>query len=175
MVGGCAGLLGAALFGAEDNPAWKTSKFGIFIHHAWGGSARELTRNADLSIPKSIDEITDVYDIQLLVKDLQSFNSEYVVFTCWHAQMNPIFPSAAMDKWRGQGHCARRDVIGELIKELKPTGIKLLLYVHPSAGHVTPRYPLRSPGRSRAKSIRNSERTPAPTRHRGPATWAAEC
>ncbi len=131
----CSGLLGASLFAAEDNPVWKTSKYGIFIHHAWGGSARELTRNSDLSVPKSIDEVADAYDIKRLVKDLQTFNPEYITFTCWHAEMNPIFPSAIMDTWRGKGHCARRDVIGELIKELKPTGIKLFLYVHPSDGH----------------------------------------
>ena len=131
----CTGLLGSALFAAEDNTVWKSSKYGIFIHHAWGGSARELTRNPDLSLPKSIDEVADAFDIKRLVKDLQTFNPEYITFTCWHAQMNPIFPSAAMDKWRGKGHCARRDVISELIKELKPTGIKLFLYVHPSDGH----------------------------------------
>lgn len=137
----CCGVMSAMLVAetragvGEDNPIWKSSKFGIFIHHAWGGSARELTRNADLTVPKSIDEVADTFDIKRFVKDIESFNPEYLIFTCWHAQMNPIFPSAAMDKWRGKGHCAQRDVITELIKELKPTGIKLFLYIHPSDGH----------------------------------------
>ena len=33
--------------------------------------------------------------------------------------------------WRG----LRRGVIGDLIKALRPTGIKLILYIHPSDGH----------------------------------------
>jgi hypothetical protein len=119
----------------EENPVWKSSKFGIFIHHAWGGNARKLTLHPDLSVPKSIDEVADTFDIKRFVKDLQTFNPEYIIFTCWHAEMNPIFPSAAMDKWRGKGHCAQRDVLAELINELKPTGIKLFLYIHPSDGH----------------------------------------
>jgi hypothetical protein len=119
----------------EENPVWKSSKFGIFIHHAWGGNARKLTLHPDLSVPKSIDEVADAFDIKRFVKDLQTFNPEYIIFTCWHAEMNPIFPSAAMDKWRGKGHCAQRDVLAELINELKPTGIKLFLYIHPSDGH----------------------------------------
>lgn len=137
----CCGVMGALLAtgvqaaGVEDNPVWSSSKFGIFTHHAWAGNARKLTLHPDLSLPKSIDEVADTFDIKRFVKDIQTFNPEYIIFTCWHAEMNPIFPSAAMDKWRGEGHCARRDVVGELIKELKPTGIKFFLYVHPSDGH----------------------------------------
>ena len=122
-------------FAAEENPVFKRLKFGIFVHHAWGGTAYALTRNPDLSVPKSIDEVADAFDVPRLVKDLQSFRAEYVSFTAWHAAMNPIFPSAALERWRGAGHAARRDVIGELIRELKPTGIKLFLYIHPSDGH----------------------------------------
>lgn len=137
----CCSAMGALLAtvtqagAGEENPVWKSSKFGIFIHHAWGGNARKLTLHPDLSVPKSIDEVADTFDIKRFVKDLQTFNPEYIIFTCWHAEMNPIFPSAAMDKWRGKGHCAQRDVLAELINELKPTGIKLFLYIHPSDGH----------------------------------------
>ena len=129
------GLSGSVLRAAEDNPVFKSVKYGIFAHHAWGGTAYALTKNPDLSVPKSIDEVADSFDIKRFVQDLQAFRPDYISFTAWHASMNPIFPSAAMDKWRGQGHAARRDVIGELIQELKPTGIKLFLYIHPSDGH----------------------------------------
>ncbi len=130
------GLLGAiGVQAAEENPVFKSVKYGIFIHHAWGGTAYALTKHPDLSVPKSIDEVADSFDIPRFVEDLKSFNPDYISFTAWHAGMNPIFPSAAMDKWRGKGHAARRDVLGELIKELKPTGIKFFLYIHPSDGH----------------------------------------
>lgn len=131
----CVALVASSLQAAEDNPVFKTLKYGIFLHHAWGGEAYALTKNPDLSVPKSIDEVADSFDIARLVRDLQAFNPEYISFTAWHAEMNPIFPCKAMDKWRGKGHAAKRDVIAELIKELKPTGIKLFLYIHPSDGH----------------------------------------
>ena len=131
-------LTACVAFAAEDNPAFKRLKYGIFIHHAWGKSAGPnpyyLTRNPDLSLPKSIDEVADKFDVSQFVRDLQAFRPDYITLTAWHAGMNPIFPSAAMDKWRGPGHAARRDVIGEVIRELRPTGIKLFLYVHFSLG-----------------------------------------
>ena len=118
----------------ENNPVFKTVKYGIFITHAWGGTAYALTKNPDLSVPKSIDQVADSFDIPRFVKDLQASNPEYITFAAWHANMNTMFPCAATDKWRGKGHAASRDVLGELIKALKPTGIKLFLYVHPSDG-----------------------------------------
>jgi hypothetical protein len=127
--------VGLSVFGQEENPVFKSVKYGIFVHHAWGGTAYPLTLHPDRKVPKSIDEVADSFDIKRFVKDLQDFNCEYISFTAWHACMNPIFPSKAMDKWRGPGHAAKRDVMGELIKELRPTGIKLFLYVHPSDGH----------------------------------------
>jgi hypothetical protein len=125
---------GARAQNNADNPVFKSLKYGIFVHYGWGGSAYALTKNPDLSVPKSIDEVADNFDIKQFVKDLQAYRAEYISFTAWHAQMNPIFPSKAMDKWRGKGHTARRDFLGELIKALKPTGIKLFLYIHPSDG-----------------------------------------
>lgn len=119
---------------SEDNPVFKSLKYGIFTHYAWGGTAYTVTRTPDLGDPKSIDQMADSFDIPGFVKDLQSFHPEYFTFTAWHANMNPMFPSAVMDQWRGKGHAASRDVLGELIKALKPTGIKLFLYVHPSDG-----------------------------------------
>ena len=128
-------MLTTSLRAQDENPVFKSVKYGIFAHHAWGGNAYALTKNADLSVPKSIDEVADSFDIPRFVRDLQASRCEYISFTSWHADMNPIFPSAAMEKWRGPGHAAKRDVIAELIKELKPTGIKLFLYIHPSDGH----------------------------------------
>jgi hypothetical protein len=122
---------------AEDRPTpvFNKLRYGIFVHHGWGGHASALTKNPDLSVPKSIDELAGSFDIPKFVRDIQAFNPEYLTLTAWHAEMNPIFPSPAMEKWRGPGHDAKRDVIAELIKELKPTGIKLFLYIHPSDGH----------------------------------------
>jgi hypothetical protein len=124
----------AALRGA-DAPNFERLKYGLFVHHGWGGTAYALTKNPDLSVPKSIAEVADPFDVQRFVDEVASFKVEYVVFTAWHADMNAIFPSKAMDKWRGPGHAAKRDVLGAVVKAFKTKGIPLYLYVHPSDGH----------------------------------------
>lgn len=42
------GLMGSSLHAADDNPIFKSVKYGIFAHHAWGGTAYDL-----LQKPKS--------------------------------------------------------------------------------------------------------------------------
>ena len=125
----------AAGFQKEANPVWRSLKYGIYLHNAWGGEAYPLTKHPDLSVPKTIDEMADPFDVEQFIKDIQSFNPEYVVFTAWHAEMNPVFPCKAMDQWRGKGHSAKRDLMGEIIEALRPTGIKFVMYLHPSDGH----------------------------------------
>jgi hypothetical protein len=130
----CLALIGSSLEAAENNPIFKTLKYGLFVHYGWGGTAYALTRNPDLSVPKSVNEVADSLDVQKFADDVASFKVEYVVFTAWHAGMNPMFPSKVMEERRGPGHDATRDLIGELAKALKAKGIRLYLYVHPSDG-----------------------------------------
>ncbi len=60
---------------------------------------------------------------------------EYVIFTAWHADINPLFPSQTMKKWGLAGHDCRRDLLGEIITALNAKGIKVMLYTHPRDGH----------------------------------------
>jgi len=131
----CIVLIASSLQAAEDNPVFRTLKYGFFGHHGWGGKAYALTKRPDLSVPQSMDEVADAFDVQKFTTDVASFKVEYIVFTAWHAEMNPIFPSKAMEKWRGPGHAAKRDVIGEVVKAFKAKGITLYLYIHTSDGH----------------------------------------
>ena len=128
-------MLAASSAFSAGAPQFERMKYGLFGHHGWGGKAYALTKNPDLSVPKSIDEVANSFDIKRYANDVAAFKVEYIVFTAWHAEMNPIFPSQAMDKWRGPGHSAKRDVIAELITELKAKKIPLYLYIHPSDGH----------------------------------------
>jgi len=128
-------LLASSLVAAEENPAFKKLKYGFFAHHGWGGKAYPLTKHPDLSVPKTIDEVGDGFDAEKFANDVAGFKVEYVVFTAWHADMNVMFPSQAMDKWRGPGHATKRDVIGEMVKAFKAKGIPVFLYIHTSDGH----------------------------------------
>ena len=110
-------------------------KYGLFVHHAWGGKAYALTKHPDLSVPRSIDEVADSLDVEKFVADVSSFKVEYVVLTAWHAEMNTIFPSKVMDQWRGPGHSAKRDLLGEVVRAFKAKGTPVYCYIHPSDGH----------------------------------------
>ena len=124
---------------AGETPVFNRLKFGFIVHHGWGhgwgGTRYSLTINSDLSIPKDINEVADKWDTKRFFKDLEGFNNEYLIFTVWNAEMNPLFPCKAMDKWRGPGHCPKRDVIGEIVAGAKKAKMPLYLYIHPSDGH----------------------------------------
>ena len=73
---GCVALIASSLQAAEDNPVFRTLKYGLFVHHGWGGKAYPLTRRPELGTPKSIDEVADGLDIEKFANDVASFNVE---------------------------------------------------------------------------------------------------
>lgn len=123
---------------AEPVPAadanFRSMKYGFFVHYVWGGEAYSVTVNKDGSKPAGIDDLADRFDAEGFARDLQTMGVEYVLFTAWHANMNPLYPSKVMDKWL-PGHSSKRDVIGDMIKACKAKGVQVLLYTHPRDGH----------------------------------------
>ena len=113
---------------------FRAMKYGFFVHYVWGGDAYSATVNKDGSKPKGLDDLADRFDAEGFARDIQTMNVEYVLFTAWHADMNVLYPSKVMDKWR-PGHSAKRDLIGDMIKACKARGISVLLYTHPRDGH----------------------------------------
>jgi len=120
----------------------RAMKYGAFVHYVWGGTGTKnpgpLQVNSDASKPyKSIDEMVNAFPVDKFADDIASMGVEYLIFTCWHYDMNPLYPSAVMDKWmKGlPDKTPDRDLIRDLINALKPTGVKLLLYVHPNDQH----------------------------------------
>ncbi len=111
-------------------------RLGLFVHYTYVGRPYEwgCTTWSDGSPVASLDELADNLDVQDLARTAAGMRAQYLQFTAWHANMNVLFPSAVMAR-RLPGHCSRRDVVGELIEALRPTGIKLILYIHPSDGH----------------------------------------
>lgn len=120
------------------NPAaaanFRSMKYGFFVHYVWGGEAYSATVNKDGSMPAGIDDLANRFDAEGFARDVAAMGVEYVLFTAWHADMNVLYPSQVMEKWR-PGHSAKRDLIGDMIKACKAKGVRVLLYTHPRDGH----------------------------------------
>ena len=109
-------------------------KYGFFVHYVWGGAAYSATINKDGSMPAGLDDLADRFDAKQFASDLAAMKVEYVLFTAFHANMNPLYPSKVMDKWL-PGHSSKRDLLGDMIKACKDKGIPVLFYTHPRDGH----------------------------------------
>jgi alpha-L-fucosidase len=113
---------------------FRRMKYGLFVHYAWGGSAHKVTVNPDGSLPTGIDDLADRFDAPGFAGDLERMQVEYVIFTAWHANINCLWPSAAMNRWLS-GHTSKRDLLGDMIDAVRAKGIRVILYTHPRDGH----------------------------------------
>ncbi len=73
-------------------------KYGAFVHYVWGGTGTRipgpLQVNSDGTRPyKTIDEMVNAFPVEKFAKDVASMGVEYLIFTCWHYNMNPLYPS----------------------------------------------------------------------------------
>ncbi len=109
-------------------------KAGFFVHYVWQGGGG-LSLHRDGSPPATFDELADGFDVPGFANDIAAWQVEYVIFTAWHANINPLFPSETMKKWGMPDHTCKRDLLGEIIRALKAKGIPVMLYTHPRDGH----------------------------------------
>lgn len=109
-------------------------KYGLFVHYVWGGSAHKVTVNSDGTLPNGLDDLAERFDVNQFAQDLASMQIEYLIFTAWHANMNCLWPSTAMNRWL-KGHASKRNLIGEMIDAVRKKGIRVILYTHPRDGH----------------------------------------
>lgn len=130
----CASSLTLPQAQAEPVANYRSMKYGFFVHYVWGGDAYSATINKDGSMPTGLDDLANRFDAEGFARDLKTMGVEYVLFTAWHADMNMLYPSKVMEKWR-PGHSAKRDLIGDMIKACKARGVQVLLYTHPRDGH----------------------------------------
>lgn len=141
---GAAGLSASPTFAVEHSPAGRRTgspasglqrlKYGFFVHFVWAGKT-SLTARRDGEKVKSFAELVTGFDVDSFARDIAAWGVEYVVFTAWHAGINPLFPSATMKKWGLDSHYCERDLIGEVITALRKHGVGVLLYTHPRDGH----------------------------------------
>ncbi|MEI7957310.1 MAG: InlB B-repeat-containing protein, partial [Verrucomicrobiota bacterium] len=112
---------------------FRKMKYGFFVHYVHG-SAYTVTVDAAGIAPASLDELANRFDVQSFADDLATMQVEYVIFTAWHASMNCLWPSPAMDRWL-TGHTSRRDLLGEMVDAVRTKGIRVLFYTHPHDGY----------------------------------------
>ena len=117
------------LSASSKNNWYDKSRYGLFVHYVPG-----LTVYPKGGTTSDINVVANNFDAKQLATDAQAFGVEYVVFTVMHYRMRPLYPSAVTEKWR-PGNSSARDCISDLINELKPKGIKLMLYVHTTDGY----------------------------------------
>ena len=111
------------------------TKYGLFVHYVWAGKYGHLTVDRNGKPPATMEAMANDFDVQGFANDVSAWGVEYVIFTAWHANINPLFPSETMKKWGMADHTCKRDLIGEIIAALKAKGIKVILYTHPRDGH----------------------------------------
>lgn len=104
-------------------------KYGLFVHYVHGLSIFSDGRSC-----KDIDETLNSFDVEGFARDVADTGAQYLVFTAWHADMIPLYPSEVTAKWRGK-KLPRRDLLGEIIDAVNAKGVKMILYTHPRDGH----------------------------------------
>ncbi|MEN6451131.1 MAG: alpha-L-fucosidase [Thermoguttaceae bacterium] len=120
---------------ATDADSFAEMHLGLFVHYTYVGKPYRWgsTLRANGDPVRSLDELADDFDAENLAACAAAMRAQYVQFTTWHANMNALYPSKAIER-RLPGHCSRRDVIADLIRALRARNIRLILYIHPSDG-----------------------------------------
>ncbi len=144
-----AGQILAQQPGLQDFPKMK---YGFFAHYTWDGTDNPdyypETINPDGSLPAGLDDLANRFDATGFANNLASMGVQYVFFTAWHANMNCLWPSPAMNRWL-TGHTSQRDVLRDMITAVKAKGIKVLFYTNPvdaTRRHEAERIPKLFPG-----------------------------
>jgi len=104
-------------------------RYGFFVHYV-----ANLACYPDGRKTQTVDEAADGFDVRGFADDLEAMRAQYLIFTAWHYQVRPLYPSKVMEKWR-PGNFSKRDLVGEIIDAVTAKGIRVLLYTHPRDGH----------------------------------------
>lgn len=109
--------------------AYGNMRYGLFVHYiATDCCYMDGTR------PANLNEAVDRFDLPRFIDEIASMHIEYLIFTAWHFQAVPLYPSKVIEKWRPEKKVSR-DLIGELIDAARERGIRVILYTHPRDGH----------------------------------------
>jgi autotransporter-associated beta strand protein len=116
--------------GLSRRERWKTLKYGIFSHYVWWGYDGTVDING--VHPTSADDVASKFNAAQYADDCVTAGAQYVVFTAWHANTLPLWPSAVMQRWAPWASVpTQRDVVSDAIDACKARGLRVFLYTHP--------------------------------------------
>ncbi len=119
------------------------AKYGLYVtfQHCtelWPGG---YTINSDGSLPPTLADTLQNFDLAKFADDCQEMGVEYVNFTSYHGGMFVLWPSQVVkNNLKGRSTAALegpqkdRDIVQELLTELHKRNIKLQLYIHATIG-----------------------------------------
>jgi len=121
---------------ASGRASFYEMHLGLFAHYMFpqNGYAWPPTKWADTTFVRSLDELADNFDAADFADKAATMRAQYIIFTTSHANMNVLFPSAVISKYL-PGHASKRDVLRDVINEMKSRNIRVMFYIHPSDGH----------------------------------------
>ena len=80
-------------------------RFGLFVHYV-----PRLTVSRQGEPVRDVNLLAGAFDAEGFAEDAAAVGAEYVIFTAWHANCIPLFPSKTMLRWRPRYFCSRRCV-----------------------------------------------------------------
>ena len=84
-------------------------------------------------MPEATDDVNDAankFNAEQYANDVAQAGVQYVVFTAWHRNIHPLWPSPT---WRN-GHvgiAVPPAIVSDMIDAVKAKGIRVFLYTHP--------------------------------------------
>ena len=106
--------------GLSNRERWKSLKYGIFSHYTY-----VATGSGD------VNDAANAFNATQYADDLAEAGVQYVVWTAWHSNTVPMFPSQTMVKYGWPNRFSTRDTVSDMIDAVKAKGIRVYLYTHP--------------------------------------------
>ena len=112
--------------------SWMSGKAGIMIHYlppcAEGPNGEKYT---------SVDDSVDSFDIPAFIERFKKLNAEWLIFTIGQNTGLYNAPNKTFEAQVGPGHCAKRDLVGELAQAIHDCGKRFIAYL-PMEMHCNP-------------------------------------
>jgi len=100
----------------------QTGPFGVMVH--WLKSTAGLNETSDLESDRPFDE----FPVERFCREIADTGAKWLIFTIGHNSGYFCAPNAVMERL-APGHCARRDLFGEIADCLAGHGVHLIGYL----------------------------------------------